>query len=77
MKELDIIMTIAIILFLLIFVMIGISYTGRYAACKEAGMTMAGSGDCRDGNEFYTVYPTNTFSIYDHTVNKYPKMENN
>ena len=36
---------------------------------------LSGSLDCRKGNEFYEVYPTNKFSLFDYTVNKHPKTD--
>lgn len=74
MNDLDKIMMVAGLCFLLLFVICFMSYQGIKDACEEKRMKITGSLDCRDGDEFYEVYPEGAFN-FKYIVNKHPKTE--
>lgn len=68
-----IILIVFFVAFSIIIAVLSINAMGE--ACEEEGGKLSGSLDCRKGNEFYEIYPTDAWAFFDYTVNKYPKTE--
>jgi len=69
------IIILAIIGLSILFVSLFVGTIAMEKACEDVGGELSGSLDCRKGNEFYEIYPTNILSPFNYTVNKYPKTE--
>jgi len=42
--------------------------------CEDEGGKLFLDG-CRIGNDFYEIYPTDEWDLFDYTINKHPKTE--
>jgi len=64
-----------IILLIVLTLLVLINLDAKDIACRKVGGTLSGNLNCRKGNEFYEIYPSHVLSVFDFTVNKYPKRE--
>ena len=75
MDEFDWMIVLIIIGVVLFFGFFYVRVNAMERACEDEGGKLSGSLDCRKGNEFYGIYPTNKWSLFDYTINKHPKTE--